>query len=73
MRFHPPPIGYVARRTAEGETEREIIVDQEPLDDIAEVRFRHCLSPGVLRCTYYLVREIWRTSKYPVTTYCLAQ
>lgn len=42
MRFHEPTIAYVARRTAEGKTKREII---------------RCLKRYVIREVYRLVRS----------------
>ncbi|WP_143587973.1 transposase, partial [Streptomyces alboverticillatus] len=41
MRFHQPTINYVARRTAEGKTKREII---------------RCLKRYVIREVYHLIR-----------------
>jgi len=48
MRFHEPTITYVARRTAEGKTKREII---------------RCLKRYVIREVYHLVKVNPRTSE----------
>ncbi|WSM18052.1 transposase [Streptomyces sp. NBC_01717] len=47
MRFHQPTIDYVARRTAEGKTKREII---------------RCLKRYVIREVYHLIRPAPATS-----------
>ncbi|MGA4897587.1 transposase, partial [Streptomyces griseoincarnatus] len=47
MRFHQPTIDYVARRTAEGKTKREII---------------RCLKRYVIREVYHLLRPAPRTA-----------
>ncbi|MFG2306682.1 hypothetical protein [Actinacidiphila glaucinigra] len=47
MRFHQPTIDYVARRTAEGKTKREII---------------RCLKRYVIREVYHLIRPAPRTA-----------
>ncbi|MFE6365939.1 IS110 family transposase [Streptomyces sp. NPDC057806] len=47
MRFHQPTIHYVARRTAEGKTKREII---------------RCLKRYVIREVYHLIRPAPRTA-----------
>ncbi|MET9776868.1 hypothetical protein ABZ023_21815 [Streptomyces sp. NPDC006367] len=46
MRFHQPTIDYVARRTAEGKTKREII---------------RCLKRYVIREVYHLIRPAPQT------------
>lgn len=46
MRFHQPTIDYVARRTAEGKTKREII---------------RCLKRYVIREVYHLLRPATQT------------
>ncbi|MFD7438335.1 hypothetical protein [Streptomyces sp. NPDC059861] len=47
MRFHQPTIDYVARRTTEGKTKREII---------------QCLKRHVIRDVYHLLRPAPRTA-----------
>jgi transposase len=47
MRFHQPTIDYVARRTAEGKTKREII---------------RCLKRYVIREVYHLLQPAPRTT-----------
>jgi transposase InsO family protein len=54
MRFHQPTINYVARRTAEGKTKREII---------------RCLKRYVIREVYHLLRPAPRRAPRQVDNY----